>query len=93
MAGWEKSLRAMFASANPCTFSYEDCARVLRRLNFVEAPNSGTSHRKWVLVRDGEPRLFVGLRKPSSGPVGKEYVKDMLRVIRENGLFTDGREE
>lgn len=93
MAGWEKLLREMFASANPCNYSYEDCARVLTRLNFVEAPNSGTSHRKWVLERDGMAREFVGLRKPGSGPVGKEYVKDMLRKIRELGLYPDGTEE
>lgn len=81
----------MFANRNPCNYSYEDCARVLRHLNFEEAPNSGTSHRKWVRRADGVDAAFVVLRKPGSGPVGKEYVKEMLSTLASHGL--DGREE
>lgn len=86
MASWEKLLREMFASGNPCNYSYEDCARVLKHLNFVESPNSGTSHRKWVRRIDGLPQATVGLLKPARGPVGKWYVKDMLSTIRALNL-------
>ncbi len=76
----------MLGSRNPCNFSYEDCVRVLLHLNFTEAPNSGTSHRKFVRREDGKPQVTIGLLKPSAGSVGKEYVKEMLRELRSNGL-------
>lgn len=90
MASWRKVFARMRESRNPCNFAFEDCARVLEHLGFTELPNSGTSHRKFVLRRDGEPPIIVPMVKPGAGPVKKWYVLDMLETLEQAGLFPKG---
>lgn len=79
----------MRESRNPCNFDFTDCSRVLGHLGFAEAANSGTSHRKFVLRRDGHPSIIITLVKPGAGPVKKWYVLDMLETLEQAGLFPE----
>lgn len=79
----------MRESQNPCNFTFEDCQLVLERLGFIMAPNAGTSHRKFVLKRDGAASIIVGILKPGAGAVKKWYVSDMLDTLERNGLLPD----
>lgn len=87
MGSWRKLLAEMRASANPCTYHYEDCERILLRLGFALAPNSGTSHRKFVLKRAGAETVRIGLLKQGSGPLSRWYVDDMLAALEKHRLF------
>lgn len=86
MASWRKLLAAMLSDSRPVTYCYDDAARILMHLGFEEAPNAGTSHRKWRLRRDGRPTIIVGLVK-STGQLRKEYILDMLDTLRQNDLL------
>jgi hypothetical protein len=86
VGNWRKLLRVMASDARPISYHYEDAARILVNLGFVEAPNSGTSHRRWRLRLPDRPTIIVGLVK-GSGPMRKEYILDMVRALRENDLL------
>jgi hypothetical protein len=86
MGNWRKLLAKMVNDDRPITYSYDDATRVLGNLGFQEAPNAGTSHRKWRLRRPGRPTITVGLVK-ANGPIRKEYILDMVQSLRENDLL------
>jgi hypothetical protein len=86
MGNWRKLLASMASDPRPITYHYEDAARILARLGFEEAPNSGSSHRKWRLRPPGRPPIIVGLVK-GTGPLRREYIQDMIRTLAENDLL------
>ena len=88
MGNWRKLLAEMVANKNPCNYRYEQATRVLGHLGFVEAKNSGTSHRKWRLARPGRPTIIIGLVE-GAGPMKKVYILDMVRILQENDLLPD----
>lgn len=76
----------MLEDDNPCSYEYDDLARVLSHLGFAEAPNAGSSHRKWRLRLPGPRTIIIGLVK-GRGPLRKEYVLDMIATLRSNDLL------
>jgi hypothetical protein len=93
MASWRKLLARMVSDPNPRSFTYEEAASVLGNLGFHLAKPGGGSHRKWrrvVEAAEGKRTVIIGLVEKGSGTLRPEYVKDMVRILRENGLLPDG---
>lgn len=80
MGSWRKLLDRMLHDARPNSYTYDDAARVLRRLGFDEAPGTG-SHRVWRRTV-GTVGVRVGLRDSGRGPMKAVYIKDMLATLR-----------
>jgi hypothetical protein len=62
-------------------------------LEFTLAKSGGGSHRKWRRVLDsdtGKRTVIIGLLQKGSGNLRPEYIKDMVRILRENDLLPDG---
>jgi hypothetical protein len=92
MSSWRKRLAEMANDANPCNYTYNDACGLLKALGFSLASRSGTSHRKWRLKVEGKPAVIVGLVEHGSGPVRKEYILDMIEILRRNNLLPPGIE-
>jgi hypothetical protein len=93
MASWRKLLARMVSDPNPRSFTYQEAATVLGNLGFHLAKSGGSSHRRWrrVVEAEGGPRtVVIGLVEKGSGTLRPEYVKQMVRILRENGLLLDG---
>jgi hypothetical protein len=84
MARWKKTLARMLTDTNPRNYSYDDAATILANLGFVEAPNSGTSHRKWRMALRGRT-VHVAL-VAGHGTLKPGYIRDMVAVLRDGGL-------
>jgi len=94
MASWRKVLAAMVADSNPRSYTYQQAATVLGHLGFALAKPTGGSHRKWRraldVPRNAPPRsVIIGLVEKGTGTLKPEYVKDMIRILRENNLLPD----
>ena len=92
VARWEKLLAAMLTDRKPRSYTYEDAALVLSRLGFSLAPRRSGSHRLWrIVVADptGPRSVYVGLIERGHGTLPPEYVKTMVRILRDNALVTD----
>ncbi len=91
MSGWRALLRRMVADPDPRSYTYEDAARVLTNLGFELArPHSGGSHRPWRLaVNDasGHRAVYVGLVQKGHGTLKPVYIKQMLAILRAEGLL------
>lgn len=87
MGSWKKHLRAMRQSERCVGFTYEEAASVLRALDFEEAPNAGTSHRKWRRLLPSGRRVIIGLLKDGKGSLSAVYIKQMLSSLDEAGLL------
>jgi hypothetical protein len=86
MPSWRKLLVQMANDARPNGYHYEDAARVLSQLGFELAPGA-SSHRKWRARLGDPPRtVVVGLVQPPRGPIPREYIQDMIAILRENEL-------
>lgn len=92
MAKWEKVLRAMLADTNPVNYTYEEAASILERLDFVVAPKSGSSHRKWRRAVSGGNVAYVGLVNKGSGTLAAWQVRDMIAELRKHRLLPKGME-
>ena len=83
----------MLDDPDPRSYTYEDAAKILRNLGFEVAPNSGTSHRKWRFAAEtaegGRHTVVIGLVERGSGTLLPVYVREMLRILRENDLLPD----
>ena len=90
-------MASMVADPDPRSYSYEDAAKVLSRLDFaLTNPKNAGSHRLWRRVlQDGNSRrsVYVGLVQKGTGTLRPEYVKQMVRILRENGLLPDTIED
>lgn len=82
----------MAADGKPSQYTYDDAATVLAHLGFTLASGSGTSHRKWRLKAPGKPAVIIGLLDRGHGHMNQVYVKDMIRILRENDLLPKGDE-
>lgn len=96
MASWIKLLRRMVADPRPISYTYDEAALILRHLGF-EPPSKPTgSHRKFRLeIEDpaadtGRRGIIIGLVENGHGPMKAVYVREMVRVLRENGLLPEG---
>lgn len=94
MARWQKVLAAMMTDPKPRSYTYQDAAVVLEGLGFTLASRGGGSHRKWRLALPSQARgsrsVIIGLLERGHGPLPPEYIKDMVRILRENGLLPEG---
>ena len=52
----------------------------------AQAPNSGSSHRKFRLRLPGPRTIVVGLVK-GRGPLKSDYIADMIATLRANDLL------
>jgi hypothetical protein len=92
MASWRKLLSQMANDPDPRNYTFEDAARVLERSGFVQAPSGGTSHRRFRLaVQDGGEKrtVIVGLVDRGHGTLKPVYIRELVRVLREEGLIPD----
>lgn len=93
MGNWKKLLYRMANDPRPKGYHYADAARILRQLGFDVAPSSGSSHRKWRIKVGDPPRVVViGLVEPSRGCLPREYIQDMLEILRANDLMPGGED-
>lgn len=98
MTQWRKLLRRLVADPRPVSYTYDDLAGVLGRLGFRVATPIDGSHRRF--RRDvpdassprGTRTVTIGLVDYGRGPVKPEYVKQMVRTLRENELLPEGVE-
>jgi len=71
----------------PVRYTYDDAASILRALGFALAKTSGTSHRRWrIQAPNGRP-VTVALVDCGRGPVKSVYIKEMVRLLKENDLL------
>jgi hypothetical protein len=97
MASWKKFLARVAADSRPISYSYEQLAGLLvNHLGFELAKPIDGSHRRFRRripdpMRPGcEITIVIGLVAPGlQKPV---YIKEMLRVLRENSLLPEGVE-
>lgn len=91
MASWKKLLAAMVADPDPRSYTYEDAAKVLNRLDFtLSNPKNAGSHRLWRrVVEDGTSKrsVYIGLVEKGTGTLRPEYIKTMVRILQENGFL------
>lgn len=87
MSNWRKLLDQMIADGRPDHYTYDDAATVLDHVGFTLASNSGTSHRKWRLKVPERPVIVIGLLDRGHGHMNQVYIKDMIRILRENDLL------
>jgi hypothetical protein len=80
MGSWRKLLGRMLADTKPNSYTYDDAARVLRQLGFVESPGGG-SHRVWRRDVSGHG-VRIGLCDSGRGPLKAVYIKEMLATLR-----------
>lgn len=92
MASWRKRLARMAADEKPNGYTYDEAARVLENLGFALASGGGTSHRKWRRKDPGKPAVVIGLMDRGSGTIKKEYILDMMAILRANNLLPEGVE-
>lgn len=87
---WRSRLAELMADTKPVNYTYGDVAGLLRRLGFELQPSGGgTSHRKWRLTRDGRPSVWIGLVEKGHGPLPRGYVREVQRVLRDAGLWSE----
>lgn len=88
MSRWEKILDRMAASRRCAGFTYKEAAAVLEGLGFVQAQD-GSSHRRWVLLREGHPAVIIGLVDKGHGEIKPVYIKTLVEQLRAAGLLSD----
>jgi predicted RNA binding protein YcfA (HicA-like mRNA interferase family) len=81
MPRWQKRLADMEAS--PAGHTYAEAASVLQALQFQPPRKAKGSHRFW--RHPGGCR--VGLLDSGGGAMPVEYIKTMVRQLRDHGLF------
>lgn len=86
MARWEKLLERMLSDPKPITYTYADACAVLKALGFEVAPHSGGSHRKWRLKLPDGNVVLVGLVEKGHGTLKPYLIRDMVALLRSNGL-------
>lgn len=86
MSSWRRLLERMRDSPRCVGFTYDEAARVLAALGFRQASYGG-SHRRWVLLRDGEPSVIIGLVDAGHGEIKPVYIKTMLQILDQNDLL------
>lgn len=91
MPNWKDLLWQMLADTDPRGYTYDDAARVLRRLGFEERKGRG-SHRLWRLKPSGGNVVYIGLVQKGHGTLKPGYIRDMVNELRTNGLIPLGTE-
>lgn len=86
MASWEKLLQRMLDDRRPVSYTYADAVRILGRLGFVEG-SKGTSHRTWRFRGVDGNTVVVGLVDAGHGTLKPVYIREMLRILRDNNLL------
>ncbi len=81
MARWQKVLRRMLEDTKPIGYDYGDVSVVLTHLGFAEAPNSGTSHRRWRNKLPDGRLVTVGFAKPGHGSLKAGYIREMVDTL------------
>lgn len=95
MSQWKKLLRAMVADRRPISYTYEEAANVLDKLNFTLHDGEG-SHRKWWIelpdpaAKNGKRTVTIGLVQKGSGKLHRAYIDTMVQTLQENNLLPDG---
>jgi predicted RNA binding protein YcfA (HicA-like mRNA interferase family) len=92
MSSWKKLLSQMANDPKPVGYSYWDCARVLERLGYTCRTSSG-SHRHWRRRRDDNSFSPVGLVDKGRGTIPREYVQDMIKELRAEGLLEESPDD
>src|SRR6185312_9879926 len=90
MASWRKLLSQMANDPDPRGYTFEDDAKVLEHSGFVQAPSSGTSHRRFrLVVQSGTEKrtVIVGLVDRGHGTLKPVYIKELVQVLRAEGLL------
>jgi hypothetical protein len=87
MASWKKLLQAMIDDPVPRNYTYDDAARILRRLDFEEPSSRSGSHRLWRRRAPDGNLAVIGLVDKGHGPMKPGYIRDMVKTLRERGLL------
>ncbi|MEX2153048.1 MAG: type II toxin-antitoxin system HicA family toxin [Gemmatimonadaceae bacterium] len=93
MPRWEKTLSAMLSDLTPRSYTYQDLVSILEGLDFSLARRAAGSHRIWKRrISDpsspsGTRTVSIGLVDSGSGTIKAVYVKETLRILRENNLL------
>lgn len=93
MATWKKLLWAMAADTDPRGYSYDDAARILRQLGFVEPSKPDGTHRRWRRKLPNGNLVVVGLVQKGHGTLKPGYIRDMVRALRDNALIPPENED
>ncbi len=88
MSRWRRVLLKMAQSQRGVGFTYNDAAAVLRGLDF-EQKCEGSSHRRWVRLREGEPAVIIGLVEKGHGELKPVYIKTLVERLRDAGLIPE----
>ncbi len=86
MAKAAKLLAQILGDTDPRNYTYDDVAKVLRFLDFQEAPHGGTSHRRWRRRLPNGNVVLIGLVDKGHGTLKPVYVREMVKQLRENGI-------
>lgn len=86
MARWKRTLARMLHDTNPIGYTYRDAASVLDHLDFLCAPNAGTSHRLWRRVLPDGTKVYVGLKESGRGQLKPYMVRDMVTALTAHSL-------
>ena len=89
MGSWKKLLWRMAADADPRGYTYDDASRVLVRLGFAEPDKPDGTHRRWRLKLPDGIVVRVGLVQKGHGTLKPGYIRDMVKALRDHGLFPE----
>lgn len=86
MATWKKLLAKMLTDSSPTSYTYEEAASVLARLDFALAPPGGGSHRRWRRKLPGGTVIVIGLVDKGAGTLKAYLIRDMVAQVKGHGL-------
>jgi hypothetical protein len=87
VANWKKLLWQMVDDPDNRGYTYDDAARVLRQLNFVEPKKPNGTHRRWRLKLPNGNVVVVGLVQKGHGTLKPGYIPDMVKALHDHGLI------
>ena len=76
----------MLSDSSPTSYTYDEAAGVLGRLDFALAGSGGSSHRKWRRKLADGTVVVVGLVDKGSGTMKAYLIRDMVEQLRTHGL-------